>query len=402
MTQSLLTPTIIANEALMQLENNTVLGANVHRDYKREFVKIGETVTIRRPVKFSVTTGATRSQQDVEEGQTSITIDKRKHVSWAFNMQDMTMKIEKYSERYVTPACIALANDVDVNLAALYKKLYLRAGTPGTTPATFSALGSLATVLDRGAVPDDGKRKLVLNSDARWTMADALKGIYNEGMAKGYVRAGLLGKLANFDIYGDQNVAQHTTGVFSAGATPVVLNENSHTYSTTTDSGDITTDGWDAANNTVKAGDTFTIAGVNSVNPVSKQDTGHLQTFVATADATSAGGNMTINARPRLITSGPYQTVTAAAANNAVITFTGTENTVYPQNLGFHQNALALVMCPLQLPDSANWKARVDHNGMSIRAVKFYDGNDDEEAIRLDTFYGVEAIYPELGARLWG
>lgn len=65
MVQSILKPTVIAMEGLMQLSNNMVMGANVHRQYKKEFVKIGETVTIRRPVKFVATSGATRSNQDV-------------------------------------------------------------------------------------------------------------------------------------------------------------------------------------------------------------------------------------------------------------------------------------------------------------------------------------------------
>jgi hypothetical protein len=37
-------------------------------------------------------------------------------------------------------------------------------------------------------------------------------------------------------------------------------------------------DGWPA--NRVKAGDVFSIAGVNKVNPITKQDTGVLQQFV--------------------------------------------------------------------------------------------------------------------------
>lgn len=82
MANSILTPSIIAKEALMQLENNLVMGSQVHREYKKEFVKIGDTVSIRRPVKFYTADGATRVNQDVEEGNTSITINQRKHVSW--------------------------------------------------------------------------------------------------------------------------------------------------------------------------------------------------------------------------------------------------------------------------------------------------------------------------------
>ena len=57
---------------------------------------------------------------------------------------------------------------------------------------------------------------------------------------------------------------------------------------------------------------------------------------------------------------------------------------------------------PLELPDSATFKARADWRGYSIRVVKDYDIDQDEEIIRLDILYGVQAIYPELGVVLYG
>ena len=48
-THTLLTPTIIAKEALMHLENNLVMGNLVHRRYKNEFQKVGGSITIRKP-----------------------------------------------------------------------------------------------------------------------------------------------------------------------------------------------------------------------------------------------------------------------------------------------------------------------------------------------------------------
>ena len=81
MANALITPTIIAKEALMQLENNLVMANRVHREYKKEFVKVGSSVNIRKPVKFSVTDGATVSKQDVTESNTSVTVDLQKQQS---------------------------------------------------------------------------------------------------------------------------------------------------------------------------------------------------------------------------------------------------------------------------------------------------------------------------------
>ena len=110
--------------------------------------------------------------------------------------------------------------------------------------------------------------------------------------------------------------------------------------------------------------------------------------------------NLTIS--PPIITSGPYQTVSAAAADGATINYKGTASTAYPQNLVFHKNALALVMCPLEMPDSVGWKARQTHNGISVRLVKDYDIDNDVEIIRADLFYGTKAIYPDLATRVSG
>ena len=91
MAETLITADIIANEAMMQLENNLAMGQCVHRDYKKEWegTKKGSTVRVRRPVKFDVTDGETATLQDVEEANTNIVVDQRKHAAWKFTTQDL-------------------------------------------------------------------------------------------------------------------------------------------------------------------------------------------------------------------------------------------------------------------------------------------------------------------------
>ncbi len=407
MSNTLINPSIIAKEALFHLENNIIMGQKVHRQYKREFVKIGDSVTIRKPVKFIAQDGATRVNQNVIEETTSIVINNRKHVSWLFSTQDLTLTIEEYAERYIKPAMIALSNTVDRALCVEgAQEFFNRVGTPGTTPANFLALANVAQKMDEEPVPDDGYRCLVLNPAARWAMANGLGGtgsggIFNADIVHGMVRRGRLGMIANFDIYGDQNIAVHTTGAHSG--TPLVNNA-----SFPNDTNQVAFDGMvGSVTGALRKGDVFTIDGVNSVNDVSKEDTGQLQQFVVLADVTTAAGAGTATVFPTIndgstAASAAYQTVTALPADNAPINIVGTASTGYPQNLGFHMNALALVTIPLELPDSATFKARADWRGYSIRVIKDYDINTDEEIIRLDIFFGTKAIYPELGVRLDG
>ena len=223
MTQQILTPSIIAKEALMQLENNLVMGNCVHRDYKKEFVKKGESISIRKPVKFTVTDGATRSNQDVEEGSTTIAIDKRKHVSWNFSTQDLTLSIEEYSKRYITPAAIVLANQCDRDLCDLYKSIWNWVGTPGQTINAFTDLSKAPERLDEMAVPQD-MRHCVLSPSDSWGMVGNLTGLgltdANKSPQAEAYRNARLGRVANLETYMDQNVRRHTVGAH--GGTPLV------------------------------------------------------------------------------------------------------------------------------------------------------------------------------------
>lgn len=413
MPNTLVTPDLIAKEALMQLENNVVMANQVHREYKKEFTGgQGSTVSIRKPVKFYTADGQTRVNQDVEEKNTSITIDQRKHVSWEFSTQDLTLSIEDYSERYIKPAMITLANTVDRSLMGLYSNVWNSTGTPGTTPSDFGAVASAAQRLDEMAVGMDN-RSMMLNPAAHYSVAGNQLTLDAVGsMGQSAYEDAKVGRIAKFDTFSTQNVANHTVGV--ATGTPLVAGANQNvTYaaSTGTPSQTLNTDGWTVSTaGILRAGDVFTIAGVFAMNPVpgegasGKIQMPYLQEFTVLADAASGGGAgaAALTISPAIVTSGPYQTVSAAPADNAAITVRGTGGTAYSQNLGFHKNAFALVTCPLEMPDGAAFKARESHNGLSVRVVKDYDITNDTDIIRLDILYGVKSIYPDLATRLWG
>lgn len=395
-TQTLLTPSLIAKASLRSLRNNCVAGRIVHREYKNEFVKAGATVTIRKPVKFVASNGATRVDQDVTETSTSITINKRKHVSWNFSSQDLTLTIEQYTERYIEPAMAVLADQIDLDTLALLKDVHNQVGTPGTTPNAFSILADAAAKLDLEAVPKQD-RSCVLGPVAHWTMADALKTLLNSEMNRDFVRKGMLGYIAGADIYSTQNTPVWTYG--PRGGAPLVNGAGQTGTS-------LITDGWTAAAATrVAVGDVFTIANVLAVNPVNKQSTGQLRQFVVastSAVASDAGGNLTLTISPPITTSGAYQTVNAGAADNAALTFVGTASTTYPHNGMFHKDAFALVTVPLELPRGATFKARASHDGYSVRVINDYDIDNDVDIIRLDVMYGVKTLYPELACRIVG
>lgn len=412
MPNTLITPSMIAKEALMQLENNLVFANKVHREYAKEFRGgQGSTVAIRRPVKFQTTNGATASIQDVDEKSTNIVVDQRKHVAWEFATQDLTLSIEEYSERYIKPAAITLAQTVDRSIASLYSSVWNAVGTPGTTPASFAAVAAAAQRLDEMAV-EMSDRCMAVNPAAAYAIANNQTTLNGVGDVRrtAYEKA-KVSEIANFEIYQSQNIVTHTVGV--ATGTPLVNGgSQAVTYANALGnnwSQSLVTDGWtNSTNNILRAGDVFTIAGVFAVNPVpgegAKQSLPYLQQFTVLANANSGAttGPATLTISPPIITSGPHQTVSAAPADNAAITVLGTGGAAIPQNLGFHKNAFALVTVPLDMPDGVSFKARESYNGLSMRVIKDYDFTNDTDRIRLDILYGVKAIYPDLACRLVG
>jgi len=403
MANTIITPSIIAKVGLANLENNLVMGRKVYRDYSREYAKVGDTISVRRPVQFTANDGATAITQDVQEGKFSLQMASRKHVSWLFTTQDLTLSIEEYNKRYIQPAAIALANQIDYDLCGLYNKVWNWVGTPGQVVNSFSDFALAPQRLDTSAVPQD-MRNAVLSPADKWGLLGSQTQLFITGAAQDAYRKGDLGPIGDVDTAMDQNIRTHTVGAF--GGTPLVNGANQGTTyaaSLNTNTQTLLTDGWTASTSALAAGDVFTLAGVNAVNPRSKVNAGYLQQFVVQSAVTAdAGGNKTITIAPAIITSGPYQTVTAAPADNAAITMLGTASTGYAQNLAFHKNAFALVMADLEMPDGAVFKARESQNGYSLRVLKWYDGENDEERIRLDVLYGVKAIYPDLATRLSG
>lgn len=398
MSNTTLSAEIIAKEALMQLENTLVMGANVHRDYVKEWdAKPGSTVTIRKPVKFRAKDGATLDEVDVYERSTSLVVDKRKHVAWNFTTSELSLNIDDYSTRYIRPAVTALANQVDADLCALYADVFNEVGTPGTVPDSFAEVAAASRRLDDEAVPMDG-RILACNPYTAWEIASGVVSLYNPGMVESAARRGIVTEFAGFKVMADQNVKAHTVG--NHGGTPLMNGATAEGAS------ELVTDGWTASAAILKKGDVFTVAGVYSVNPVSGQSTGVLRQFTATADVTADGsGNATIPISPQIYSAAadedklPYQTVDALPADGAAITVSGTAGNQYVKNMAFHPNAFALVSVPLALPEGA-WCARESHNGLSIRVIKDYDIANDTEKIRLDVLYGVKTLYPELACRL--
>ncbi len=414
MANSVLTADIIAKEAVRVLDNELVMAKKVFRGYEEDFAMkpngydVGATITIRKPADFTVRDGATASAQNTTEGSTSITVNKRKGIDFKFTSQELTLSIRELSERVIRPAMIQLANQVDVDLHALYAKVPNWVGTPGQTVNSFADFAKAPERLDEGAVPQD-MRCGVLSPADHWGLVGSQTSLFTDTIVKPAYRDGETGKIGNIDLYMTQNVAAHTVGTI-AGSTEVDVSITSSTitYSAVKDTmvQTINVDGFTSATPTVKAGDVFYIEGVYDVNPVTKARLGYLKMFTVVADVTGSSNQVEFQMYPAMIWTGAHKNVdvvsTVTDLNDQNVTWVGTENGVYRQNMVFHKNAFALVSVPLVSPPGAMDVGRQTYKGTSVRVIPVYDGITDESMWRLDILYGVAAVDPRLAVRLSG
>ena len=404
MANSTLTIDVIAKEALMILENNLVMAKLVHRAHESEFgnamngYEAGDTVSIKRPTDFTVRDGATASNQDIVEGKTTLVVDKQKGIDFGFTSKELTLNIGELSERVIKPAMVQLANQVDTDLMSLYSSVPNWVGTAGQTVNSFADFAKAPERLDEYGVPMEG-RSAVLSPADHWALLGSQTALYMQDVAKGAYRNGSLGNIGGIDTYMAQGVPTHVVG---SDVTTVTVNQAITTSTTTYASvKDTMTQSITIAGGTLAAGDVFTIADVNAVNPVTKADLGFAKQFTVVSYSSN-----TLVFYPAMIWTGAFKNVAVASGvtdlNTKAITAVGTASTGYRQNLVFHKNAFALAMVPMISPPGASQVSRQSYKGTSVRLIPTYDGTNDRSNYRLDVLYGVKAIDPRLAVRLSG
>jgi hypothetical protein len=388
MPNTILTATAVTREALRVLHQKLNFVGSITREYDdsfaREGAKVGDTLKVRVPNQYVVRTGATLAAQDTTETSVDLKVQTQKGVDLNFTSVDLTMNLDDFSERILEPAMSVLAANIEADAMNMYKDVFNQVGTTGQ-PATFAkVLQARKTLVDNLAPL--ASRTCNLNTQDNVDLVDALKGLFNDkvNLTKQY-REGYMGRTAGFDFMENTLWPSHLRGagagylVNGASQTGATLNVNTGTGA-------------------VKQGDVFTIAGVNRVHPETKQSTGILQSFVATADF--AGGAGSISISPAIVTSGALQNVSASPGAGAAITFAGTANAPHGISMAYQKGAFAFASADMVMPRGVDFAAREVFDGVSMRIVRQYDINNDKFPCRLDVLYGYKTIRPQLACRL--
>src|SRR5215469_2154637 len=253
------------------------------------------------------------------------------------------------------------------------------------TAGTWLAAGA---ILDKNGAPRND-RFIVLDPLTQARTVTSLMGLFNPQVkiSDQYIRGTMAVDALGFDWGMDQTVMMHTTGAYG-GTAPTVAGANQTGASLTVT----------ALGGPLNPGDTFTIAGVQSVNRVTKASNGSLAQYVVTANV-NAGATVIPIYPPITPPSGgnpvPFQTVTASPAAGAAITFATPSAANYRKNFAYYAEAVTLATADLELPRGVHEAARETYDGISLRMVTDYAVLSDQFITRLDILFGSLMIRPE-------
>ena len=390
------TCSLLAKETLAVIKNMVKFAGAVNRDYESEFTgnaargyMPGQTINIKKPPRYTYRAGRVAVPQPSTVTSIPITLQQG-GTEFNFNSLEMTLTLSKF-ERTVEAAAAAVVNEIDrQGLAMARFSTFNAIGTPGTLPTTqalaLAAVTGLNQRLDEMGCPRDNQRTLIMNPAMNGAAVQGFAGLFNgQATLEKQFKRGIMVDSLGLAYAMDQNVDVHTNG--TAVVATNTVNGANQIGSTITVA---------ALNGTVTRGTKVTFAGCFAVNPQSRVTTATLAQFVVTADAAGAATSLLIS--PAIVTSGPFQNVTASPTNAGVITIFGTASGSYAANVAYHQDAFTLAVVPMWSPGEKGVvdSASVESDGFSLRVIKVYDGVNDNLITRLDVLFGWAAPYPEL------
>lgn len=310
----------------------------VSKDSNAERAAVGQTVTfpvVPAITAEDVTPGVNPADSgDMTVGSDTLTISKSRvaPIRWTGEEQQLLRTGDKPQGQNIlrdqfAQAFRTLANEVEADLAALYKNSARAYGTSGTTPFgtanDFTDAANVWAILDEKGAPS-ANRKLVLGTAAIASLKGKQSGLFhvNEAGTSETLRNGSIGRIMGFDVFDSGAVKTHTAGTAASATT------NNAGYAI----GATTLTLASAGTGTIVQGDALNFASENN----------GLKYLVGTGDSdVSNGGSVILN--------GSGLKYAMSAATKAI-----TVSAAYQANMAFSSNAIQLVTRHPAMPDGGD------------------------------------------------
>ena len=394
MANTILTPTAVTREALRVLHAKLKFIGTINRQYDSQYAKsgakIGNDLKIRLPNAYTVRTGAVLDVQNTTEDSVTMSVSTQKGVDMAFSSEELTMDLDDFSKRCLTPAMSVLAAAIEADAYSMYKDVYNMIDSD-TAAIDYADILDARRKLIENLAPDADEFSCQLTPFHVPKLLNDLKSLQNDPrqISKNY-KEGMVASFAMTDFFQNTHATNHTSGTAVTGDT--LYNVNG-----ATESGAAIT--VNTGTTTFLKGDVITIAGCNAVHPETKADLGYAQQFVITANSGANAVSLAIS--PAIVVSGAKQNVTGYPTNGGAITKPGgTGSSTQNTSMLYHKDAFSFATADLVMPQGVDFASRQVLDGISMRIVRQYDINNDLFPCRLDVLYGYKAIRPQLACRI--
>lgn len=343
--------------------------------------------------------------------QLSVPVGLGIHKSAPGTMTSKELRDPMQLQRYGDAAKKKLASDINYSLfmtAAMQGSVVSKVVGAATG---YDDVAQIDAQLTEIGVPVQDRVAFYSPRDYNKMAGDLAKRQTVQGKVQAAYEKAYIGDIAGFDTYKNDQ----TIRLPAATATGVVMNGANQRYipiGSTKDSAGNTTNidnRWQTISvtvgaSTIKVGDAFTIAGVNSVHHITKQDTGQLKTFRVTAIVTGAGGTGTIQITPPIISADvaptraelQYKNVTIAPPTGAALVFLNTQTTAI--NPFFVKDSLVLIPGSFAVDPNDGWQVMraVTDQGIAITYARQGSINDFSVKYRWDVDYGTGLLNTEF------
>jgi hypothetical protein len=399
---------------LETFEDQLVLSSHVSKYNTDQTAMERANDVIWRPMPYIAQshdgTDATANFDETTQLSVPATIGYQKHSTAILTALELRDALQE--GRLGEAAIQKLASDVNVavnNVAALQGTLVVK---QTTAAAGYDDVALCEAIMNEQGIPANDRYLALSTRDYNGmasNLAVATRSFGNSKSEKAY-EEGYVGKVASFDTYKmDYSRALAAAGG-GAGITMSTLDGAVNYYvpsaTSTATTGEVSNVDNRYQTITVStsagvvAGDCFTVAALNAVHHVTKQDTGQLKTFRVIS--VPAGGT-TLVISPPMITSQvatdptiQYQNcvINTKAANSALVFL----NTVLKAaNPFWHKNAIEILPGRYAIPTDAGTAVRrgTTKQGLELVMQKFYDINTMKTKYRWDVRFGVVNKMPE-------
>lgn len=377
---ALLNSKIIAKDALSTLgEESALIGASTIQPVQN--LGTGTSyMTFRKPAKFIARDGSkTWAGSEIVEDGEELVLSKIYGVDFEISDSDLALTVADFGALYTKPAISEIVTKIEKDF---YKIALSKSGK--------TIDGSVATALDdlfdvgaeqniRGVTMSD--RSFIGDARILSGLMKQGRGLFQEAneIAKQY-KAGVTGQIGGYNVWGTGRIPSYANGSFTSASVAVSGTEGSDLVSIA------------GATAGMVVGTAFTIAGVNELNPTTREDLGTLKVFRVVA--VNGGDVVQVDTKLYASSTDARKNVSALPTGTKAVTKIAT--TGDKQAIAFPKEGVILGFAKLTTQTPGVESEWVEENGVGIRIMKWFDGDSAKMKVRFDAQCGILVPRSEL------